>query len=253
MTEAQLRKKVVETAKSYLGEKEGGKEHKEIIRMFNTVKPDGAAMTTSAPWCAAFSSAMEIKALGKADAKKICPLSYNCGTIISKAKKLGCWIENDKYKPKEADWILYDWQDSGKGDNTGGADHVGIVETVKGSEIVVIEGNKNDRVERRTLKINGRYIRGYVAIPYGKIADNAQTKTVSKTPSKTPAKATKTIKVGSTIKLKKGANQYGKTRDFASFVYDRKYKVVEIRGNRVVFADGKIVIGAVSKNDCIVQ
>ena len=254
MTEKQIREKVVETAKKYLGEQEGGKLHKELIKIFNTVKPDGWAMTTSAPWCAAFASAIEIEALGKSDAKKICPLSANCGTIITKAKKLGCWIESDSYKPKEADWILYDWQDSGKGDNTGGADHVGTVEKVTASEIIVIEGNKNDRVERRTLKINGRYIRGFVAIPYGKL-ETSQTKTVSKTPakSKTNSKTSKTIKVGSTIKIKKGANQYGTTRDFASFVYDRKYKVIEIRGNRVVFADGKTVMGAVGKNDCIVQ
>ena len=248
MTEAQLRKKVIETAKKYLGAKEGGELHKELIKIFNTVKPDGWAMTYSAPWWAAFASAIEIEALGKADAKKICPLSANCGTIITMAKKLGCWIESDSYKPKEADWILYDWQDSGKGDNTGGADHVGIVEKVTASEIIVIEGNKNDKVERRTLKINGRYIRGFVAIPYGKLA-TSQTKTVTKTPAKT----VKALKVGSTIKIKKGANQYGTTRGFASFVYDRKYKVIEIRGSRVVFADGKVVMGAVGKNECIVQ
>ena len=248
MTEKEIRAKVVEAAQKYMGAKEGGVNHKDIIKIFNTVKPDGWAMTYSAPWCAAFASAIEIKALGKADAKKICPLSANCGTIIAMAKKLGCWIESDFYKPKEADWIVYDWQDSGKGDNTGGADHVGIVEKVTASEIIVIEGNKNDKVERRTLKINGRYIRGFVAIPYGKLA-TSQTKTVTKT----PATSAKTLKVGSTIKIKKGANQYGTTRDFASFVYDRKYKVIEIRGNRVVFADGKVVMGAVSKNDCIVQ
>ena len=60
----------------------------------------------------------------------------------------------------------------------------------------------------------------------------------------------KTLKVGATIRIRKGANQYGKTKGFASFVYDRKYTVKEIRGNRVVFADGKIVMGAVAKKDC---
>lgn len=244
MTEKEIRAKVIETAKKYLGAKEGGKLHKEIIDIFNTVKPDGGKMTTSAPWCAAFASGVEIEALGKTNAKKICPLSYNCGTIISKAKKLGCWIEKDNYKPKEADWILYDWQDSGKGDNTGSPDHVGIVEKVSGGEITVIEGNKNDKCERRTLKVNGKYIRGFVAIPYAKIASSSQTKVVKKG---------KAVKVGSQIRIKKGANQYGTTKDFAKFVYDRTYKVVEMRGNRVVFADGKTVMGAVSKNDCIVQ
>ena len=35
------------------------------------------------------------------------------------------------------------------------------MEKVSGSTITVIEGNKNDAVGRRTLKVNGRYIRGY--------------------------------------------------------------------------------------------
>lgn len=248
MTEAELRAKVIETAKKYMGAKEGGKLHKEIIKVFNTVKPDGAAMTTTAPWCAAFASAIEIESLGKTDAKKVCPLSYNCGTIITKAKKLDCWVEKDSYKPEKADWILYDWQDSGKGENTGSPDHVGIVEKVSDGEITVIEGNKNDRVERRTLKVNGRFIRGFVAIPYDKIASGEADKPKAST-------ATKSIKVGSQIKIKKGANQYGKTKGFSSKVYETTYKVVEIRGSRVVFAtkDGKTVMGAVSRNDCVVQ
>lgn len=245
-TEKEIREKVVSVAKKYLGVKEGGSEHRKIIDIFNTVKPDGGKMTYSAPWCAAYVSAIEIEALGKTNAKKICPLSYNCGTIISKAKKLGIWIESDKYIPKEADWILYDWQDSGKGDNTGSPDHVGLVEKVTAKQITVIEGNKHDRCERRILKVNGTYIRGFVAIPYSRIA-STQTKVVKKEDKP------KGVAVGSKVKIKRGANQYGTTRDFASFVYDRTYKVVEVSGNRVVFADGKTVIGAVSKNDCIVQ
>ena len=70
-----------------------------------------------------------------------------------------------------------------------------------------------------------------------------------------PAKKAKAVKVGAKIKIKKGAKQYGKTKGFIPFVYERTYKVVEIRGSRVVFAtqDGKTVMGAVSKADCIVQ
>ena len=67
---------------------------------------------------------------------------------------------------------------------------------------------------------------------------------------------TKTLKVGSIIKIRKGAKQYGKSAGFADFVYTTKYKVIEISGDRVVFAtnDRKaIVIGAVRKADCVVQ
>ena len=63
--------------------------------------------------------------------------------------------------PKPGDIIFYDWQDNGIGDNIGATDHVGIVENVINNVIVVIEGNKNNAVERREIQINGRYIRGF--------------------------------------------------------------------------------------------
>lgn len=250
MTESEIRKKVIETALKYMGAREGGSDHRHIVDVFNTVKPDGGAMTIYAPWCACFVSAIEIEALGIKDAKKICPLSYNCGTIISKAKSMGIWIESDAHTPEVGDWILYDWQDSGKGDNTGSPDHVGLVEKVTKKQIYVIEGNKNDRVERRILQINGRYIRGFVAVPYSKIAQKEEQDDPQ--PQK-PVK--KKVKVGSRIKIRNGANQYGTTRRFLPKVYKTIYKVIEINGSRVVFAttDGKTVIGAVNKRDCIAQ
>ena len=170
MTVTELRNKVVETAKKHLGCKEGSKEHHQIIDLFNTVKPDGWKMTYSAAWCAAFATEVLIEALGATDAKKVAPMSANCDNMIRHAKEMNCWVENDAYRPKKAEMVLYDWQDSGVGDNKGGADHVGIVEKVSGDTITVIEGNYSDMVKRRTLKVNGRYIRGYVTPLYSKIA-----------------------------------------------------------------------------------
>jgi len=65
----------------------------------------------------------------------------------------------------------------------------------------------------------------------------------------------KLLKVGAKIKIKKGACQYGSSKTFADFVYGRTYKVKSIAGVRVAFEtlDGKTVMGAVSKADCIVQ
>ena len=68
--------------------------------------------------------------------------------------------------------------------------------------------------------------------------------------SPTPVKV---LKVGSKIKIKKNAMQYGKKVGFAAKVYNTVYTVTEISGNRVVFASGKTVMGAVNKADCIVQ
>lgn len=180
MNVTEIRAKVVDTAKRHIGCHEGSAEHHAIIDLFNTVKPDGWKMTYSAAWCAAFASEVLIEALGAEKARKVAPMSANCDNMIKHAKEMGIWEENDAYKPKKAELVLYDWQDTGVGDNKGGADHVGIVEKVNGDTITVIEGNYSDQVKRRTLKVNGRYIRGYVRPMYSKIATKSQKKTEKK-------------------------------------------------------------------------
>ena len=199
--EQELRNKLVSVATFYLGAKQGSSQHKDIIRIFNQVKPDGWAMTYSAAWCAAFASACAIKAFGIDKAKKYFPLSANCGTIVSKARNMGIWVENDAYVPEKGDWILYDWDDSGRGDNKGGPDHVGIVEKVSGSKIVVIEGNKSKAVGERTLSINGRYIRGFVTPKYSAMATKAKkTKTIVYTVKRGDTLSAIAAKYGTTVK-----------------------------------------------------
>jgi hypothetical protein len=172
MNEDKLRKKAVVIAQSYLGATQGSAAHKKIIDTFNKVKPDGWKMTYTAAWCATFASADAILAFGVDDAKKYFPLSANCPRIIEKAKAVGMWVEKDSYVPKPGDWILYDWDDSGKGNNTGSPDHVGIVEKATKEYITVIEGNFSTakKVGRRTIEINGRYIRGFVVPMYKTLA-----------------------------------------------------------------------------------
>lgn len=63
----------------------------------------------------------------------------------------------------------------------------------------------------------------------------------------------KVLKVGSKIRIRNGAMQYGKKVGFAQKVYNTVYTVSEISGNRVVFKAGAVVMGAVAKSDCIVQ
>lgn len=169
--ESVARDMIVSEAVRVLGVKQGSKEHKALINLFNTVKPDGAAMTYAAPWCAACASALAIRAFGKESAKDYFPLSYNCNTIIAKAKTKRIWKESDKYHPDPGDWILYDWDDSGNGDNKGSADHVGIVRYVSGTAVHVIEGNKgtSEEVGERIIHINARYIRGYVVPKYDRV------------------------------------------------------------------------------------
>ena len=232
-TAKDLRKKLVKTALEDIGAKEGGAKHKHIIDVFNTVKPDGWAMTYSAPWCAAAVSSWAIEAFGKDKAVKYFPLSANCGTIVTKAKKMGIWKEKDSYKPTAGDWILYDWQDSGRGDNTGSPDHVGLVQKVGEKFFTVIEGNKNDAVENRRVAINGKYIRGFVVPDYSKMVPTKTTpkKAEPKKTEKKKAEPKKTVKKKAKVinyRVKKGdtlnkiAKKYGTT--VKKLVTDNKIK-----------------------------
>ena len=162
MTETELRQKVAATAQKYLGCKESDGSHRKIIDCYNSHKPlaRGYAMKYTDAWCATFVSAVSIE-LGLTD---IMPTECGCPQMIALYQKLGRWQENENYTPKPGDVIFYDWQDGTDyvaTDNKGSPDHVGIVVGISGSIITVVEGNKNNTVGMRTVKINGKYIRGY--------------------------------------------------------------------------------------------
>ena len=159
MTETQIRQKVVNQAKSWIGCKESDGSHRKIIDLYNSHKPlaRSYAVKYTDAWCATFVSATSI-ACGYTD---IMPTECGCGKMIELYQKLGRWEENDAYKPEPGDVIFYDWDDNGVGDNKGASDHVGIVEKVVGTTITVIEGNCSNSVKRREIQVNSRYIRGY--------------------------------------------------------------------------------------------
>lgn len=77
MTEQQLREKVVQTARSYLGYNEKNGSHREIIDLYNAHKPlaRGYAVKYTDAWCATFVSAVAIKC-GLTD---IMPTECGCG------------------------------------------------------------------------------------------------------------------------------------------------------------------------------
>lgn len=163
---AKYASKVVDQAKAWLGYNEYNGTHKQIIDIYNSHKPlaRGYAVKYTDAWCATFVSAVAIK-LGYTD---IIPTECSCYYMIELFKRLGAWDENDARKPNPGDILFYDWEDSGAGDNRGGADHVGIVEKVSGNTITIIEGNYSNSVKRRTLSVNGKYIRGYGVPKYDK-------------------------------------------------------------------------------------
>lgn len=177
MTERQIRQAMVARARKYIGCKESNGTHKQIIDIYNNHKPlaRGYAVKYTDAWCATFGSAIAILE-GHTD---IIPTECGCDAQIKLWQAKGRWQENDAYVPQPGDYVYYDWQDSGAGDNKGNSDHVGIVESCDGKTITVIEGNKNDAVGERTLAVNGRYIRGFGLPDYASKA----TKEAASTPS----------------------------------------------------------------------
>lgn len=162
---AYSRQAVVELARSWIGKNEADGSYKEIIDIYNSYTgkfPRGTKMLYGWAWCAATWSALAVK-LGYT---AIMPIEISCYYIIEAAKQMGCWVEDDSYIPSPGDAILYDWEDSGVGDNTGNPNHIGTVEYVSGGYITVIEGNYSNAVKRRTLSINGRFIRGFITPKY---------------------------------------------------------------------------------------
>lgn len=162
------RSEVVKLATSWIGKKESDGSHKSIIDIYNTcpiaILPRGIYMQYNWAWCACTWSALAI-ALGYTD---IMPIEISCGDLIKRAKDMGCWIENDGYIPFPGDAILYDWDDNGVGDNTGWPEHIGTIDycNPESGYMTVIEGNYGNAVKKRTISINGKYIRGFIAPKY---------------------------------------------------------------------------------------
>lgn len=161
------RNDVVDQMLAWEGYSEKNGKFKVIIDGYNKYLPTAVkagtanySMKYSDEWCACASSNAYIACgLGH-----MFPVECSCPRMIALAKKMGIWQENDGYVPDPADAVLYDWEDSGRGDNTGTPDHIGIVISVDktAGTFVVMEGNKDEAVGRRTMNINGRYIRGFI-------------------------------------------------------------------------------------------
>ena len=215
------RNKIIAQAQSWIGCKESDGSHKKIIDTYNSHTPlaRGYKVSYTDAWCATFVTACAIKC----GATDIIPKECSCNKMIELFKGLGCFIETDAYVPMPADILFYDWEDSGSGDNVGVSDHVGIVEKVSGDTITVIEGNYGNACKRRTLKVNGRYIRGYGVPKYD-------------------AETSATFAKGDKVKVKNAVTYDGKSFK----VYYDTYDVIAVNGDRIVIGIGKTVTAAVN-------
>lgn len=225
---AYKRSVIVAQAQSWLGCKESDGSHKKIIDVYNSHTPlaRGYKVTYTDAWCATFVSAVAIKVGYTA----IIPTECGCEAMIALFKKLGCWMETDSHVPSAGDVIFYDWDDSGSGDCTGGADHVGYVEKVSGTTITVIEGNYSDSVKRRTIAVNARYIRGYGLPKYDDSTSTSTEETSGGSSSGTTTGTTHKVVKGDTLSAL--TKKYGTT--VTAIVNANKSKYSKITANYIV-------------------
>lgn len=155
------RDKYIANAQKALAEKNKAK----VLTIYNSIRPlpRGYVVKNVDNWCATFVSAMMWLTSG-GDATY--PYECGCEQMVKLAQNKKIWIEDEAVTPKVGWSVLYDWQDNGKGNNTAWSDHIGIVEKVTSKQFTVIEGNYNNTFARRTVKIDGKYLRGFIALPF---------------------------------------------------------------------------------------
>lgn len=162
---------VVKQCYAWLGLNEYDGSFKEIIDTYNTLVsaglapsfPRGFRMDYKTPWCSSFVSAIAIK-LRYTD---IIPPEVGCGQHVELFKKLGIWREADDFVPFPGCICLFDWEDDGRGDNQGYPNHIGYVtKTYPDGRFITVEGNYDNAVKEREMKVNGKYIRGFAVPKY---------------------------------------------------------------------------------------
>lgn len=155
------RKKIVETALSYLGTTDP-KGDDQFITAYN--KWAGTTFSVNGtPWCAIF---VTYCARMVGVPTNVIPNFAGCTTAMRWFNQRGRWRDKGSgYTPKTGDLIMYDW------DISGNADHVGIVVSVENGKVNTIEGNTTKNgvygVWKKSYTLGSKLIRGYAEPDYG--------------------------------------------------------------------------------------
>lgn len=195
MTSAEKRKAVANIMLGWVGGRQGGATHREILETYNeyAAKHGMARAHESYAWCAETASAAYIKA-GLAD---LVPIGLSCGDIRQRAKNRGIYKENDGFVPSVADEVIFGWRRP-SGDNQD-HDHVGIVVSVSKDKkyFWTVEGNAGSPSQVRKIKraVGSLEISGFVHPNF-----TSDKKEVSKPAAQKPA--------AGTIKIAKDAESY---------------------------------------------
>ena len=169
---------VLNVMRSWINYSEANGKFKQIIDLYNSHKPlaRGYKVKYSDEWCDTTVSAAAIKA-GVVD---LIGTECGCEQHIKIFINKGIWIEDGTIIPKPGDIILYNWDDATQ-PNDGYSDHIGYVESVSGRTITILEGNKDEAVERREIPVGWGYIRGYARPKYSSGGTAPSTPIPSKT------------------------------------------------------------------------
>lgn len=188
MNGQELRQRVADTINAWVGSVRGDAKHIDILNVYNSYLPlaRGYAVKINDQHCATTTSAAYIRA-GIADWT-----GTECGVeeFVKIAKAKGIWVENDAHVPQIGDACVYDWQDGtdyAKTDNQGWSDHIGIVTATGNGEFTVTEGNMSGgKVGKRPMKVNGRYIRGFICPNFDEIARELTAREEAAKPTEAP-------------------------------------------------------------------
>lgn len=233
-TMAKTAESVLDVMRGWLGFSEANGKFKEIIDLYNSVKPlpRGYAVQYSDEWCDTCVSAAGIKA-GCSEL-----IGRECGVEehVKIFKKLGIWIEDGTITPEPGYVIVYNW-DKAAQPNDGYSDHIGFVEKVSGGMITAIEGNRGEKVDRRVIPLGWGFIRGYAAPRYEKAANETGGNTG--TGKKSVEAVAKEVLAG------KWGNGEDRKKRLQAAGYD--YGVVQAKVNELVKGSGKKSVEAVAK------
>lgn len=160
---------VLNVMRSWLGYSEANGKHRIIIDLYNSHPPlaRGYKVKYTDEWCDTCVSAAAIKA----GARDLIGTECGCEKHIEIFKAKGIWQEDGTVRPQVGWIILYNWDD-GTQPNDGYSDHIGYVEEVYDTYMIVIEGNKGEAVARRKLTIGHGNIRGYACPKYAQSSSN---------------------------------------------------------------------------------
>lgn len=148
----------------YAGVREGSTLHLEILAHYNSIKPlpRGHKANTSDSWCAIF-----LNGVGWLVGFRGWPWECSCTLIREEAKRRGSWKAGWTGKLQVGDWIIYNW------DGKGGADHIGAIVAIFGNSVWVVEGNYDDAVKIRRIKVGDDRVEGIVGLDFSELVEGS--------------------------------------------------------------------------------